>query len=81
MTMSDHNHSLESLQELHADLLALSESRLSNIDRLGLELEAHVNAFRALLHKSPRNDQSRNIVAPSNRQTGMKSIELIESRI
>jgi len=62
--MADSNHSLESLQELHADLLALSESRLSNIDRLGSALEAHALAFNALLKKKPRNDQSRKAVEP-----------------
>lgn len=51
--------SLESLQALHADLLALSESRLLNIERLGIQLEAHIRDFRALLDKKPRNDKSR----------------------
>jgi hypothetical protein len=50
---------LESLQALHADLLALSESRLLNIERLGNQLDAHIKDFRALLDKKPRSDQSR----------------------
>lgn len=52
-------HSLESLQALHADLLALSESRLLNVERLGIQLEAHIQDFRALLDKKARSEQSR----------------------
>jgi hypothetical protein len=52
-------HSLESLQALHADLLALSESRLSNVERLGIQLEAHIQDFRALLDKRARSEESR----------------------
>lgn len=59
--------SLESLQELYADLLALSESRISNIERLGTQLAANVQDFRALLDKTTRSDQSRNSLS-----TGME---------
>ena len=52
-------HGLESLQALHADLLALSESRLSNVERLGIQLEAHIQDFRALLDKRARSEESR----------------------
>jgi nuclear pore complex protein Nup205 len=58
--MSDLN-SLESTQELHTDLLALSESRISNIERLELQLRAHAKDFRALLDKKARNTASRSI--------------------
>ncbi len=51
--------SLESLQALHADLLALSESRLLHIERLGLQLEVHIRDFRGLLDQKSRNEQSR----------------------
>lgn len=51
--------SLESIQAVHADLLALSDSRLLNIERLGDQLIAHVKEFRGLLDKRARNDQSR----------------------
>jgi nuclear pore complex protein Nup205 len=51
--------SLEDIQALHADLLALSESRLLNIERLGNQLDATLKDFRALLDKNPRNDKSR----------------------
>ncbi len=55
--------SLESLQALYTDLLALSEDRLSNLDRLGSELDAHIQDFKNLLDKKARNDESRKILA------------------
>jgi nuclear pore complex protein Nup205 len=58
--------SLESLQALHADLLALSESRLLNIERLGNQLDAHIQDFRALLDQKPRSEQSRQKLATGN---------------
>ncbi|KAK6594639.1 nuclear pore complex subunit [Botrytis cinerea] len=51
--------SLNEIQALHSDLLALSNSRLSNLDRLAVELEAHITAFRNLLNQKNRNEQSR----------------------
>ncbi|OJD31210.1 nuclear pore complex subunit nup192 [Diplodia corticola] len=51
--------SLEALQGLHRDLLALSESRLPNIDRLFAELLARVDEFKKLLDKPRKNDRSR----------------------
>ncbi|KAI0998511.1 Nucleoporin [Podosphaera aphanis] len=50
---------LESLQALYADLLALSEQRLLSIERLGLNLTAHIQDFKNLLDKNSRNNQSR----------------------
>ena len=41
--------SLERLQGLHADLVAFTESRLANIDRLWQELENTLDDFRKLL--------------------------------
>jgi nuclear pore complex protein Nup205 len=41
--------SLARLQGLHTDLIAFSEQRLANIDRLLQELEATVEDFRQLL--------------------------------
>ncbi|KAG9245395.1 nucleoporin Nup186/Nup192/Nup205 [Calycina marina] len=70
------SHSLESLQELHADLLAYSESRLLNVDRLESQLQAHVEAFKALLDKKPRNEQSRKIVKPTENPPEQGSIEI-----
>ena len=59
--------SLESLQALYTDLLALSESRLSSLERLGAQLNAHIKDFKNLLDNKPRNEQSRQSLA-----TGMR---------
>jgi nuclear pore complex protein Nup205 len=50
---------LERLESLHRDLLSLSQLRLSNVERLWVQLEAHIGEFRHLLEKAPRNEQSR----------------------
>ncbi|KAF8854844.1 hypothetical protein BDZ45DRAFT_627138 [Acephala macrosclerotiorum] len=60
--MTDQN-SLESLQALYADLLALSEARLTSLERLGNQLDAHVKSFQSLLDKKVRNEQSRQTLA------------------
>jgi nuclear pore complex protein Nup205 len=44
--------SLERLQGLHADLVAFSETRLINIDRLSQELEDSIQDFKNLLDKA-----------------------------
>lgn len=51
--------SLDALQGIHRDLIALSESRLLAVDRLLNELEAQVEEFRKLLSKKVKNDESR----------------------
>ena len=61
--MTEPTTSLESLQALHADLLALTDSRLLHIERLELQLEAHMNGFRGLLDKKPRDEKSRQSLA------------------
>jgi nuclear pore complex protein Nup205 len=53
----------ESLHALHADLLALSESRLSSVDRLETQLGAHIQDLKALLDKNTRKEQSRQKLA------------------
>jgi nuclear pore complex protein Nup205 len=50
---------LERLESLHRDLLSLSQLRLSNVERLWVQLEAHIGEFRHMLEKAPRNEQSR----------------------
>jgi hypothetical protein len=45
--------SLERLQGLHADLVAFTETRLANIDRLCQELESTLDDFKKLLHIPP----------------------------
>jgi nuclear pore complex protein Nup205 len=78
-------NSLENLQALYLDLLALSESRLSNVDRLEAQLNAHIEDFKNLLNKKPRNGQSRkslstgtrrhreNTLAPTNLDSGRET--------
>lgn len=44
--------SLERLQGLHADLIAISQKTLVNIDRLWHDLEASIEDFRSLLDKT-----------------------------
>ena len=44
--------SLERLQGLHADLIAFTETRLANIDRLWQELEDSIQDFKKLLDNS-----------------------------
>jgi hypothetical protein len=53
------DYGLEELQSLHRDLIALSESRLLNVERLWAQLEARIDEFRHLLEKAPRNEKSR----------------------
>lgn len=50
---------LESLQNLHQDLIALGEGQLRNIDKLCHEIRAHIEAFRKLLDKPQKSDASR----------------------
>jgi hypothetical protein len=50
---------LEMLQGLHEDLLAVGQTRFANIERLCSELEQHLEDFKRLLEKKPRNDGSR----------------------
>ena len=52
--------SLERLQGLHADLVAFTETRLANIDRLWHELSESIQDFKNLLDKST--------AAPSDRE-------------
>jgi nuclear pore complex protein Nup205 len=65
--MSDLN-SLESLQALHTDLLALSASRLTDLERLGALIDAHIRDFKNLLDKKTRNEQSRQSLATGTKQ-------------
>jgi len=51
--------SLESFQALYNNLCALPEQQFSNLDRLGAELDAHVEYFRNLLDKKAKDGASR----------------------
>ncbi|KAF2871546.1 nucleoporin Nup186/Nup192/Nup205 [Massariosphaeria phaeospora] len=52
--------SLKGLEALHRDLEAIIDLKLPVVDRLLQNLETHLEDFRALLDKKPRNDDSRN---------------------
>jgi nuclear pore complex protein Nup205 len=54
--------SLESLQSLHGDLLAVCEHRLENVETLRLSLVEHTDAFKKLLDKPSRDSKSRSTV-------------------
>lgn len=57
---------LLALQGLHSDLVAFSENRLQDIERLVGELESRIEEFRSLLDKQSKSNASRQKV-----QTGM----------
>lgn len=56
---TDGPEQIAAIQSLHQDLLELSESRLPNIERLCADLDAHIEAFKQLLDRKPKNEQSR----------------------
>lgn len=53
------SEAIEGLRGLQQDLIALEESRLRNVERLWIDLEARVEEFRNLLDKPPKNESSR----------------------
>lgn len=55
--------SLERLQGLYEDLVVFSETRLANVERLWLELEASIEDFRKLFDKPPKTNSSRESLA------------------
>ena len=58
---------LEDLRGLYHDLDAISRSPIPNIDRLRIDLEAHIQDFRKLLDKPPKNNTSRQAVLSGKR--------------
>jgi nuclear pore complex protein Nup205 len=68
----DQDDSLTRLQGLQADLVAFSESRLLNVDRLWTELEDSIADFRKLLDRQNKNDRSRQ---------ALKAGMLVETRL
>lgn len=54
--------SLEALQAIHRDLVAVSEHRLDNIQALGEALESNAGQFEKLLDKTARSAASREAV-------------------
>ena len=51
--------SVERLKGLYQDLVAFSETRLANVERLSVELQASIEDFRKLLDKSAKSNASR----------------------
>ncbi|TVY45708.1 Nucleoporin [Lachnellula occidentalis] len=68
-------NSLESFQALYADLVDLSEGKLSDEERLQLQIEAHIPAFTSLLDKRTRNEESRKSLA-----TGILNLQTYDIR-
>jgi nuclear pore complex protein Nup205 len=64
--------SLEGLQSLHRDLVALSESRLPNVERLWTQLQSRVEEFRVLLEKPPKNDTSRQSLSKGQKASALE---------
>ena len=63
------DESLRRLQNLQRDLLAFSESRLPNVDRLSAELQASIEELKRLLEKKKKNETSRKELAPTTTPT------------
>ncbi|KAH9871484.1 hypothetical protein IAQ61_005663 [Plenodomus lingam] len=55
----DEDDSLAALEALHRDLCAHIDLQLPVVDRLLINLEAHIDVLKALLEKKPKNDVSR----------------------
>ncbi|KAH8705422.1 nuclear pore complex subunit Nup192 [Talaromyces proteolyticus] len=60
--MMDDIDALGGLRGLYQDLSAIPESSIINVERLCVELEAHLEDFRKLLNKPAKNDTSRKSV-------------------
>ncbi|TVY24924.1 Nucleoporin [Lachnellula hyalina] len=56
-------NSLESFQALYADLVDLSDAKLSDLNRLLLQIESSIPAFTNVLDKRTRNEESRKSLA------------------
>ncbi|KAJ5568429.1 hypothetical protein N7450_010915 [Penicillium hetheringtonii] len=57
--MAELHDNLAGLRGLYQDLSAVSETSFSNIERLCVELETHIEDFRKLLDKPAKNNTSR----------------------
>ena len=65
MVAMEAEDSLYRLQSLQRDLVAFTESGLSNIERLWVELSASIDDFRKFMDKKRRNDASRRQLVPT----------------
>ena len=63
------------LQILQRDLVAFTESRLPNVERLAIQLDASAEDFKKLLARNRRDEKSRAVLAP-NTQPWPKTIIL-----
>lgn len=61
--------SLAALQGLHRDLCAHIDLKLPVLERLLLNLEAHLEELKALLDKKPKSEKSRQALASGNEST------------
>ena len=64
---------LAGLRGLYQDLSSLTESSFVNIDRLRDELEAHIDDFRKLLDRPPKNNSSRQAVLSGKHLSSMRN--------
>lgn len=71
---------LDGLRGLHQDLIALSESRLASVEKLWIDLEAHIEAFRKLLDKPPKNNASRQKLSTGEIRSALHSALTRRSR-
>lgn len=60
--MAELHDNLAGLRVLYQDLSAVSDDSIPKIDRLCIELEAHIEDFRKLLDKPAKNNTSRQTV-------------------
>ncbi|KAK5118969.1 hypothetical protein LTR62_000180 [Meristemomyces frigidus] len=63
------------LQSLQRDLVAFSEARLPNVERLSNELESSAEDLRRLLGKNKKNESSRRVLAP-NASAGSEALKI-----
>lgn len=71
---------IEGLRGLQQDLIALDESRLRNVDRLWVQLEARIDEFRHLLDRSRKNEQSRKQLLSGTNPSSDHAVETIANR-
>jgi nuclear pore complex protein Nup205 len=66
--------SLAALQGLHRDLCAHIDLQLPVLERLLVNLEAHLEDLKTLLDKKPKNDRSRQTLGSGNRIGGGRGV-------
>ncbi|CAK7265473.1 hypothetical protein SEPCBS57363_001601 [Sporothrix epigloea] len=61
---------LEALQALHRELVALTEHRYDSLEALDIGLQSHATAFQNLIDKKPRKAESRQVVESGKIEIG-----------